>query len=270
MGPEAARDRTRREVEAIFATASEAPLRRCPHCGAEERTRYERCSACGKSYFEAPPRLSRRARLALAVAGATLGLGAITAAFALVTGETSKTAADERAHRAAMAAAERRRLMREQRPHHAGAPAARTGDPATQRSARERMLRRLETVITEDARGRIARGELRSSPVRATRCDPLTLGQRVSDEADLRKPLGRYSCLAVTQSADNRYGRSNLGIPFLAVIDFRRARLTWCKDNPVGAGEEKSHLAFVRLARDCTAARGPAFGSGYLIEPQKG
>jgi hypothetical protein len=28
-------------------------------------------------------------------------------------------------------------------------------------------------------------------------------------------------------------------------------------------------LAFVRLARECTAARGPAFGSGYLIEPRR-
>jgi hypothetical protein len=254
MGSETARDRTRREVEAIFATAGEAPLRRCPRCGAEERTRYERCSACGQSYFEPPPRFSRRARLALAVAGAILGIGALVAVFALVTGETSKTAADERAHLALIAAAERNRLMRDQRPHHARAPAV----------AREGMLRRLEALITADARGRIARGELRSSPVRATRCDPLTPG-----EDELRKPLGRYSCLAVTQSADNRYGRSDLGIPFVAVIDFRRARLTWCKDNPVGAGEENSHLAFVRLSRECTAARGPAFGSGYLVEPQR-
>jgi len=51
------------------------------------------------------------------------------------------------------------------------------------------------------------------------------------------------------------------------VIDFTRGTLTWCKDNPVGAGDVKLPLTVVRLKRECTAARGPAFGSGYLVEP---
>ena len=45
-------------------------------------------------------------------------------------------------------------------------------------------------------------------------------------------------------------------------------RLTWCKDNPTSASDIRSALAFVRLSRECTAARGPVFGSGYLIEPR--
>ena len=247
-------------MAAIFATAGEAPLRRCPHCGAEERTRFERCSACGKSFFEAPPRLTRRARLVVAGVATAVAIVAVAVVLGALLRETSKTAAGERARRGAALTAERRRLTREQRPHHASA-----GAPARTRAARRKMLRRLGAVITADARGRISRGELRSSPVRATRCDPLSPGQRVAAEDDLREPLGRYSCVAVTQTAENGFGSSNLGIPFVAVIDFRAGRLTWCKDNPVGAGDVKSHVAFVRLARECTAARGPAFGSGYLI-----
>jgi hypothetical protein len=54
----------------------------------------------------------------------------------------------------------------------------------------------------------------------------------------------------------------------VGTIDFVRGRLTWCKDNPASASDVKQALAFVRLARECTAARGPAFGSGYLIEPR--
>jgi hypothetical protein len=103
--------------------------------------------------------------------------------------------------------------------------------------------------------------------VRTTECGPLNHGQRTRDEDDLGRPLGRYSCLAVTQTARHGDTTSSLGIPFVAVIDFRRGTLTWCKDNPVGPSEIKSQLAFVRLARECTAARGPAFGSGYLIKP---
>jgi hypothetical protein len=72
--------------------------------------------------------------------------------------------------------------------------------------------------------------------------------------------------VAVSQSARQGAVTSSLGIPFVAVIDFGRAKLTWCKDNPVSPADIKSQLAFVRLARECTAARGPAFGSGYLVE----
>jgi hypothetical protein len=55
----------------------------------------------------------------------------------------------------------------------------------------------------------------------------------------------------------------------VGTIDFPKGRLTWCKDNPTSASDIKSALAFVRLSRECTAARGPVFGSGYLIEPRR-
>jgi hypothetical protein len=68
---------------------------------------------------------------------------------------------------------------------------------------------------------------------------------------------------SITTDARGRVARHELG-----TIDFARGRLTWCKDNPASASDVHEALAFVRLARECTAARGPVFGSGYLIEPR--
>jgi hypothetical protein len=263
-----ARERTRRQVQAIFATTPEAPLRRCPHCDAEERTRYETCPACGKSYFVAPPRFSTAARRGLTLLAVAVVLGAGALVVIALKGQGADSAARARARQAALVAAERRRLSREQVPHHARTDVRVPGPHATaarRRAARRALAARLEAVITADARGRIARGELTASAVRQTRCGPLARDGR-PDEDDLDKALGRYACLAVTQSARHRGGASDLGIPFVAVIDFRRGRLTWCKDNPVSPADIKSQLAFVRLRRECTAARGRPFGSGYLVQ----
>lgn len=119
------------------------------------------------------------------------------------------------------------------------------------------------------ARARVRRGELKARAVLATGCERLSAGQRSRPEADLRAPVGRYSCEAVTGRVHGT-GRlvSSIGIPFVAVIDFRRGILTWSKDNLVGAGDVKLPLAVVRLSRECSAARGAAFGSGYLTGPQ--
>jgi hypothetical protein len=133
---------------------------------------------------------------------------------------------------------------------------------------RAALVEQLEAAITADARGRVGRHELRAGGVRGTHCHALANDAR-GDEEDLRKALGRYSCEAAVQSASNAGVTSTLGLPFVGTIDFARGRLTWCKDNPIAASEIKSALAFVRLARECTAARGPAFGSGYLIEPRR-
>ncbi len=184
-------------------------------------------------------------------------------------GQASDSASRQRSRRAAAVAAERRRLTREQAPHHARSgvrlPSA-DASPAERRAARRRMVARLEATITADARGRIARGELAGSGVRNTECGTLLRDQSTPDEDALDRSLGRYSCLAISQSARRGAITSRLGIPFVAVVDFRRGTFTWCKDNPVSPADIKSQLAFVRLARECTAARGPAFGSGYLVE----
>ncbi len=88
--------------------------------------------------------------------------------------------------------------------------------------------------------------------------------QVAGDEEDLSKTIGRYSCVAVTGDAVQRGQRVGaFGIPFVAAVDFRRFTYVWCKDNPA-ANAAVTGLAFVRLARECLASRGKAFGTGYL------
>src|SRR4051794_41946815 len=53
-------------------TQTEPPLRTCPNCGVEARTRFERCPSCHRSYFDRPRRDVRRRRTIAAVAGAVV------------------------------------------------------------------------------------------------------------------------------------------------------------------------------------------------------
>jgi hypothetical protein len=138
---------------------------------------------------------------------------------------------------------------------------------ATRLTRRRTLVHRLEGAIADDARGRVARHEIAARAIRGVHCHALVNGAR-GDELDLGKRLGRYACEAAVGSASAGRVISTLGLPFVGTVDFARGRLTWCKDNPVSAGDVKQVLAFVRLARECTAARGPAFGSGYVIEPR--
>jgi hypothetical protein len=265
-----ARERTRRQVQDIFTRAREVPERTCPHCGERARTEYERCPACGRSYFARPARFSRRTRRVLQAAGGLVLAGAAVILVVTLSHQASRNKAGTRARQAAVVAAERRRLAREQRPRHA-VVTPRDRDPAipqaTRLARRRALVRRLEAAIAADARGRVARHELTAGSIRGARCHALVNGAR-GDELDLRERLGRYACEAAVGTATAGGVTSTLGLPFVGTIDFAHGRLTWCKDNPVSAGDVKQVLAFVRLARECTAARGPAFGSGYLIEPR--
>jgi hypothetical protein len=263
-----ARERTRQQVRDIFTRAREVPERTCPHCGERARTEYEHCPTCGRSYFARPARFSRRTRRFL-LAGAALALAATAAVLVVVlSDQASRNKAGARRRQAAVVAAERRRLAAEQRPHHALVNPRDDGDANTRLARRRTLVHRLEEAIARDARGRVRRNEIAARSIRGAHCHPLVNGTR-GDELDLAKRLGRYSCEAAVGTATAGRVTSTLGLPFVGTIDFARGRLTWCKDNPVGAADVKQLLAFVRLARECTAARGPAFGSGYLIEPRR-
>jgi hypothetical protein len=267
---EAIRARAREDVRDIFARVPEVPSRACPHCGEHARTREEHCPACGRSYFAKPARFSTRTRRILQAAGALAVTIVLVLVVVVLADQARHNDVSARERRAAAAAAERARLAHEQRAHQAlaGTPTDGRDAPAAVRLRRRRALvERLEASITADARGRVARHELKARTIRSTRCHALGNGAR-GDELDLRKPLGRYSCEAAVETASNAGVTSTLGVPFVGTIDFATGRLTWCKDNPASASDVKQALAFVRLARECTAARGPAFGSGYLIEPR--
>jgi hypothetical protein len=264
------RERAREQVREVFAGTAAPAERTCRFCGARAHTRFERCEVCGRSYFERPPRLGRTARLATAA----LALAALAVLLSLLiprVGEQRRvTATAAREESARIRAAAVARIAREQRPHRAAAaelrPPASAGSGDHLR-ARRALVARLEASVTADARARQASGQLTGSPARLTVCGPLVRNQRVGDEEDLAKAIGRYSCIAASRDVVQDGRRVGLfGTPFVAAVDFRRFSYVWCKDNPGAAPGDTSQLVQVRLPRECLAARGRAFGTGY-VEP---
>jgi hypothetical protein len=247
-----------------------APLRRCPRCGVETHTHDGDCPACGSSYADPPPRLSRRARIALGgtlVALATDGL-VLALLVPHINGNKHELAAAERAAQRERVVRERARLVAEQRPHR-GRSSTRDdvhAGHARRLAERRALVRAAERAITLDARARIAAGALTAGYVRSTECGPLRR-DLPRDELDVSKAIGRYDCVAVTQDViqDGKVV-AKFGIPFVAAIDFRHGRLTWCKNNPAPSERGKA-LASVRLKRVCLGLPRNAkpLGSGYVI-----
>jgi hypothetical protein len=247
---EAARDRTREEVRAVFAERENPEITHtCAFCGQEGTTRWEHCPHCGRA------------------AGA-LALVALVAWLVPQAVDLSHNGkAQSRAERRAAIAAEIARRRSEQRPHHGQAVAlkpAAQAPPDERLRARRELVARVERSITADARARIASHQLTGKAPSRSECGPLVRNQVTGDEADLTKKIGRYSCVAVVSDARQRGERVGLfGIPFVAAVDFRHFTYVWCKDNPAANASDPGS-GFVRLARECLAARGKAFGTGYL------
>lgn len=263
------RSTTRDDVRAAL-TRSEAPLRSCPSCGREARTRDERCPHCGASYFAKPRRLRPRTRTALIVAGVLAVAAALALTIVLVTDAKRERDARAATEQRSRVAAERARLRRVQAPHRGAARALR---PAAGAIRAERLLARaalvdaVEERITGDARARAAAGEL-DGPISGTECGPLLRApDAVRDDRVLSRAIGRYDCVAI-ESDVARDGTSvgRLGHPFVAALDFDRFTFVWCRNTPP-QGEGGSALAFVRLERACLAAKGRALGTGYVDVP---
>jgi hypothetical protein len=267
---EEARERARAQVRAAFASAPAGPpRRRCRSCGAEHATARAECPACGKRYDRRLPWLSDRARWALGVA--VLGAVALAAAL-LAPGVRDAKRADQAARaraQAAAVAAERARLIREQRPRRGQArdlrPAA-DASAAETLAARVRLVGAIEAAILADTRARIAAGEL-DGPVREVACGPLERTKTARpDHEDLAKRRGRYDCVAVKADVV-RDGTvvAAIGHPFVATADFRAFTFVWCKDNKA-PGERGEALAEVPLDRACLGAEGAArVGKGYAL-----
>jgi hypothetical protein len=211
-------------------------------------------------------RLGRRARLALR-AGA-LAVCAMAVAVGLILAAEQRDR--ERAETAAAEAAERARLIRIQAPHRGAAPELRPPPGASPRrrlAARERLMRRVERSIAADARLRARAGEL-DGPISDAECGPfLRAPDAIPDHRVLSKALGRYDCVAVKGDI-RRDGEAigRLGHPFVAAVDFDRFAYVWCRNTPP-PGEGGKAKAFVRLARECLAARGRPLGTGYVDVP---
>jgi hypothetical protein len=261
-------------VGRMSTPGDEPPLRTCPHCGQEVRTRFERCPNCGKSLYDEPSRFSRTAKVAAGLAVAVVvGVVGVVVISALVGDERSK---DERqaAERAALIKRERARLIREQapkrgRPRTLEPPPASASD-AERIAARVGLLRSMEADITRDARARVRSGEMRG-PIRYTKCGTLSPTATVRDEErDLGRATGRYDCVAVIRDVIDegklvgRYGHS-----FVGTVHFDSWDYVWCRNNPAPS-ERGRALVFVRLPRVCLGAEGaPAVGTGY-VAPEDG
>jgi hypothetical protein len=265
-------------VREVFSRTREQPepLRRCRSCGNEERSRWETCSRCGRSYYADPPRVQRTRRAALAAAAALL-VAALAVGVPRLLSDKSRNQVTERAARARLLASEVARLRRDQRPRAGRLPAAaqdRASLPAARRLAlRAGALASLETILTADARARVAAGEERGH-VRETQCGPLlreVAGGRVvntTDDHDLGVRVGRFDCTAVQRDVVQDGQVVGLfGIPYVAALDFATGRYVLCKDTPPQS-EAGTALAQLRLARVCFNAHGRPLQQGYVIDPR--
>ncbi|MDQ4049715.1 MAG: hypothetical protein M3131_10120, partial [Actinomycetota bacterium] len=121
--------------------------------------------------------------------------------------------------------------------------------------ARRGLVAAVERAITREARARVASGTL-TGRIARTECSPSTAsGVPPGAEADLRRRIRAYDCLAVTRDipATRTNAPGRLGHPFRAVVDFERFTFVFCKTNPP-AGERAvpDPRALPRLARACT------------------
>ncbi|HEY6761167.1 MAG TPA: hypothetical protein VI318_16845 [Baekduia sp.] len=246
------------------------PLRTCPSCGREGRTRYERCPHCQTSYF-ARSRAQTRRRVAVGggVLGVVLVLGAAGAVVALNAGH--KDERRDRAEQARLVAQLRAKLVRVQAPHHGAAPQLRPAPGASDADrlrARRALVVAVEDRITADARARARAGEL-DGPILSTTCGPiLKAPNAVPDDEVLGKDVGRYDCVAIKRHVTGAGGEkvAELGHAFVAALNFKTYNYTWCRNTPA-QGERGAALVFVRLDRACLAAKGKALGTGYAALP---
>ena len=272
---EEARERARAAVADAFAkTPESAELRRCPTCGVETATLAARCPNCNKRYDRALPWLKDWMRWTLAIA-TVAGLTVLALSLRPGIEETKQERAARIAReQAALVAKQRTRLIRQQKPvrgRDAAYRALPASAPAEDRRARRRSLvLALETAITEDAQGRIARKEL-DGKVKFTECGPLTRAPSIKpDDHYLDKRAGRYDCVAVT-SFVKRSGKTIalFGHPYVGSVDFETGSYVLCKDNKV-PGEGGKSLVQVKLSPECLGLReGAEEVSGGYVQPDE-
>ena len=211
---------------------------------------------------EVPPPPSRRT---LAIAGAVLVVvvaGAAALIVPAIDSSKDRSAAAEARADAQRRAESRRRQIAEQRPRRleAGSLRASSGAPAAARiAAREALLRRAETAISDDARARADAGELEGNP-QGTQCEPYPKRTDRADwpDRDLGAARGVFDCIvfvrAVPKTETSIGGQ--VGYPFRAVLDFDRFSVTWCKTNPVpGERVVPDPRTVLELPKACRASR---------------
>jgi hypothetical protein len=139
-------------------------------------------------------------------------------------GKESRAAKDAAAAAHARAA-NRARIVAEQRPRHGSDVALKpaSGASATeQAAARTALVHRVETAIFDDSRARARAGEIRKVDGPTT-C-AVTPGTKVGI-------MGVYDCFTITRQIKSTSGNiaGTIGYPYRAVVDFGKYSYTWCK-----------------------------------------
>ena len=247
---EAARDAARADVAAVLA-----PRRRtCPVCGHVESGTGRTCAACGADHVSRRPGRRWRWR---AAAAALLALALVVAIVAVLTAPARRDARIEaerqRASQKALEAAEARRLRIDARPRRGAGPVrARGQDPLEHR---RELAATAERLITRDALARVQAGTM-NGPIAGTDCAPYPdISVRRQAEADPAAAIGRYDCVAYSKrvelpALEGARRQGVFGVPFWAVVDYRRATIVWCKVTP-RAGEGGKTLAKVPVPPPC-------------------
>lgn len=247
---EAARLAARTDVAAALGSRQ----RTCPACGHVQSGSGRACSECGADLVARRPR--RRWRWQ-AVAAVLLALAVTVAAVAAVTAPTRREARAEaqreRARLAASEKAEKQRLRLDARAQFGKGPARQGGQDAL--AYRLVLLAAAERLITTDAQARVRSGRLKG-PIAGTECDPYPdISVRRAAEADPAATVGRYDCLAFSRRSElpalkGKVRHGLFGYPFWAVVDYRSAKIAWCKVTP-RAGEGAKSLASVPVPVPC-------------------
>jgi hypothetical protein len=247
---EAARVAARSDVAEVLAPRQ----RTCPACGHVESGPGRVCAACGADLVSRRPGRRWRWR---AAAAALLGLALIVAAVAVLTVPARRDARilaeRQQASEKALKAAEVRRLRIDARPRQGAGPGRRRGQDAI--GHRRELVATVERLITRDARARVRAGTMKG-PIAGTDCAPYPdISDRRQAEADPAAAIGRYDCVAYSNRVDlpelgGKRRRGLFGVPFWAVIDYRRATIVWCKVTPT-VGEGGRPLASVPVPPPC-------------------
>ncbi len=170
-------------------------------------------------------RMGRGARIGagVALASALIGLLLLIPVLARVRQDNRE---DERRERAALRAADIKRVNAIQRPRTATTDRDDPAAPAQQR-------RRIRAAAIETLRARIladSRHRRGVNPARRVQCAGPPGDRR--PERSLARASGRYACTAVTARVINADGDRAYGVtgyPYRAVVQFRTGGLTWCK-----------------------------------------
>jgi hypothetical protein len=171
----------------------------------------------------------------VAVGGVLVLAAAAVAVVVLLDTESDRTAAEQRAARAATQrhAAFLADVDRRQAPQRGRGPAEPAASPPSERRAARRDL-----LAAAQTRIEAAAAERSRKTIRGVDCEPFprTL-DATPPTADLSRPAATYDCVGVT----SRFSTGAIGTPFRLAVHFDSGRYAFCEIVPLGDRDRLSH-----------------------------